>query len=78
MFHVYSNENCRQCEATKFLLDKQGIDYTDHKLSENPHVATYAKERGWTTAPVVIVTNDEGTVVDSWSGLQPFKIKSNR
>lgn len=78
MINVYENENCRQCEATKFLLNKHNVNYITAMLSDNPDVVEFARDNGWTTAPVVLVTDNDGGVVDSWSGLQPSKIKQYR
>lgn len=74
--HVFTNPNCQQCDATKRRLTKEGIPYEEAPLSERPNALAYAKEQGWTTAPVVLVFSEYGEIVEGWSGFRPDKIKA--
>ncbi|HEY7884866.1 MAG TPA: glutaredoxin-like protein NrdH [Cellvibrionaceae bacterium] len=68
MTTVYTKDNCVQCDATKRMMDKIGVEYETINISENPAELDRLIELGYLAAPVV-VTED-----DSWSGFQPDKI----
>lgn len=67
---VYSKPRCSQCEDTKRLLKKKGIEYEEINLAQNPDALDYVKNTlGFTQAPVV----DAGNAV--WSGFKPERIE---
>jgi glutaredoxin-like protein NrdH len=68
MTTVYTKPNCVQCDMTKRLMDKIGVEYNTVDIVENPAELDRLIEMGYRAAPVV-VTED-----DSWSGFQPDKI----
>jgi len=68
MTTVYTKNNCVQCDMTKRLMDKMGIEYDTVNISENPEELDKLIEMGYRAAPVVI-TDD-----DSWAGFNPDKI----
>jgi glutaredoxin-like protein NrdH len=68
MVTVYTKPNCVQCDMSKRLLDKIGVEYNTVDIVENPAELDKLIELGYRAAPVV-VTED-----DSWSGFQPDKI----
>jgi glutaredoxin-like protein NrdH len=70
MTTVYTKPNCVQCDMTKRLMDKIGVEYTTVDIVENPAELDKLIEMGYRAAPVVIT--DEG---DAWSGFQPSKIE---
>ena len=73
---VYSRgETCQQCTATTRRMDRHGVAYREEALDEHPNVVAYAKEQGWTSAPVVMVFDVTGQLVAAWSGFRPDKIK---
>lgn len=67
---VYTLPNCVQCDSTKRLMDKLGIDYTTINLADAPDQAAIFRDQGHLTAP--IVTTD----VKIWSGFRYTKIRS--
>lgn len=67
---VYSTPNCVQCNQTKKLFDKYGIEYTEVNLAEYPEKLEEFKAQGYSAAP--IVTTD----TKIWSGFRLEKIKS--
>ena len=65
---VYTKDNCVQCDMTKRLMDKVGIEYDVVNISQNPEALDKLIELGYRAAPVVITEND------SWAGFNPDKI----
>lgn len=65
---VYTKDNCVQCDMTKRLMDKVGIEYDIVNISQNPEALDKLIELGYRAAPVVITEND------SWAGFNPDKI----
>jgi glutaredoxin-like protein NrdH len=68
---VYTKPQCVQCDMTKRLMDKLGVEYTTVDIVENPAELDRLIEMGYRAAPVVIT--DKG---DAWSGFQPAKIEA--
>ena len=69
---IYTTPSCMQCESTKRMMDRLGIDYTVEDLTAPKNVDKLAefKAKGHTTAP--IVTTDTRI----WSGFKFDKIQS--
>jgi glutaredoxin-like protein NrdH len=68
MTTVYTKNNCVQCDMTKRLMDKIGVEYETINISENPEELDKLIDMGYRSAPVVITDND------SWAGFNPDKI----
>lgn len=66
---VYSRSGCRSCEATKNLLKKLGVDFTEVNIEEDPESAQWLVDQGWRAVPVVTTENE------AWSGFQPKKLQ---
>ena len=69
---VYTKDACQPCRSTKRTLDRLGLDYTDRRAVEHMDVLA---PLGHTSAPVVVVTDDNGDMVDHWAGFSPDKLK---
>jgi glutaredoxin-like protein NrdH len=69
---VYTKPNCVQCDATKRMMDKLGVEYTTVDIVENPAELDKLIKMGYRAAPVVVVTSESG--IESWAGFQPEKI----
>jgi glutaredoxin-like protein NrdH len=69
MTTVYTKDNCVQCDMTKRLMDKIGVEYETVNISENPAELDRLIEMGYRAAPVVVAEDGE-----SWAGFQPDKI----
>jgi glutaredoxin-like protein NrdH len=68
MTTVYTKPQCIQCDMTKRLMDKIGVEYTTVDIVENPEELDKLIALGYRAAPVVITDSD------SWAGFQPDKI----
>ena len=71
MTTVYTKDNCVQCDMTKRLLDKIGVEYQTIDIIANPSELDRLIELGYRAAPVVVTADG-----DSWAGFQPEKINS--
>lgn len=68
---VWVKSDCVQCEQTKKMFDKLGVDYLVQSLEENPLMVEGFREQGLMAAPIVIT--DTGM---RWSGFRLDKIQS--
>lgn len=66
---VYSKPNCVQCSMTYKVLDSKGIPYRVVDLTEDEASLEYVKDLGYTSAPVVVVDDE-----DHWAGFRPDHI----
>jgi glutaredoxin-like protein NrdH len=67
---VYTKPACVQCDMTKRMLDKNGVEYTTVDITQDPDAYDMIVKMGFMSAPVVI-SGDE-----SWAGFQPDKINA--
>lgn len=70
MTTVYTKPSCVQCDMTKKLLDKNGVEYTTIDITQDQAAYDKIVAMGFMAAPVVISGDD------SWAGFQPDKINS--
>lgn len=70
---IFTRPNCGQCTATKKWLTRDGVPFVEAALDDE-HLA-YARSNGITSAPLVIVWDDD-TIVSSWGGFRPGNIKA--
>jgi glutaredoxin-like protein NrdH len=70
MTTVYTKPSCVQCDMTKKMLDKIGVDYKTVDIMEDSDALEMILGMGFKSAPVVI------TDTDSWAGFNPDKINS--
>jgi glutaredoxin-like protein NrdH len=68
MIIVYTKPQCVQCEQTKKLLTKNGLEFDTVDITQDTEAYDKVVAMGFLAAPVV-VTKD-----DSWAGFQPEKI----
>lgn len=73
---VYTKTGCMQCQATKTLMDRLGIEYNLIDISNNTGITAFLQREGHKSLPVVFVDHDEDT--DSWCGFRPNLIKQLR
>lgn len=63
---------CPQCVGTKLWLDKRGIEYEAISLADiTPALSNQFRAWGFATAPVAILTDDRGRIVDRWCQFRP-------
>lgn len=70
MTTVYSKPSCVQCDMTKKMLDKNGIEYTVIDITQDAQAYDKIVSMGFMSVPVVI-SGDQ-----AWAGFQPDKINS--
>lgn len=68
MITVYSKPACVQCEQTKKLLTKNGLEFETIDITQDAEAYDKVVAMGFLAAPVVVTEND------SWAGFQPEKI----
>lgn len=68
MITVYSKPACVQCEQTKKLLTKNGLEFETIDITQDAEAYEKVVAMGFLAAPVVVTEND------SWAGFQPEKI----
>lgn len=67
---VYSKPDCVQCDSTKKVLDRAGIEYETIDLTEDAEAMEFVRGLGYAAAPVVV------TDLDHWSGFRNEKLKN--
>ena len=72
---VYSKPHCQQCMATKRKLDAFGVLYETIDIAGDQGAEQLVKRLGHQQAPVVVVRDANGAVIDHWSGFRPDRIK---
>ena len=55
---VYSKKPCPQCELTKNLMRREGIEFEEIDLPSHPEILEKFKEEGLLQAPIVVIGND--------------------
>lgn len=70
MTTVYTKPACIQCEQTKKLLDRNGVEYETVDITKDQEAFDMIVGMGFQSAPVVI-SGDQ-----SWAGFQPDKINA--
>lgn len=68
MLTIYSLPNCSQCEMTKKLFNREGLEYKEVMLSEDAEAAKAITDLGYKSAPVVFYGEEH------WSGFRPDRI----
>lgn len=68
---VYATPGCVQCDATKQVLSKYGIRFSEIDLNADEEARSRLTEAGWRRAPVVETSQGE-----MWSGFRPDRIRA--
>lgn len=64
---VYSKKPCPQCDMTKKVLNRYGLEFEEVDLPSNPEILEKFKEEGLMQAPIVVIGNDGRR----WAGFRP-------
>nr|DAS47909.1 MAG TPA: NrdH [Caudoviricetes sp.] len=76
---VFHQPNCQPCRLTMKMLDKLGATYDSRSLDDgNPEaerVLNNARALGMTSAPIVEVRDESGTLVRTLSGYRPAELR---
>lgn len=73
---LYTAPRCTDCTAAASTMDKKGITYAPVSLSASPASLDYVKSLGHQRAPVTVIHDEHGAVLDHWAGYRPDKLLS--
>lgn len=68
---LYSKPACGQCDMTKRMFDREGVNYEEIDMTLDPEALNLVKGLGFFQAPVIIAEHANL----SWSGFRPDMIK---
>lgn len=76
---VFHQPNCQPCRLTMKMLDKLGAAYVSRPLDdgslEAERVLNNARALGMTSAPIVEVRDEHGTLTRTLSGYRPAELR---
>lgn len=72
---LYSKEHCVQCTASERKLNEQKVVFA-HEDATTEESLTLIRDLdpGYRSAPVITVANEDGEIIDHWTGYRPDKI----
>ena len=65
-----------QCGASSRMLQKHEIEYDYLDVGVDADALEFTKGLGYMQAPVLVIRDQDGGIVDSWSGFNPDKLKA--
>lgn len=68
MVTILSKSRCVQCDMSKKLMEREGVEFEERRMDEDPAALELAKSLGYLQAPVLIAGDQH------WSGFQPERI----
>lgn len=71
MVMLYTQPGCAPCAATKRMLVKLDVEHEVLDVTQHPEAMRIVKDLGYSSAPVVVVDEDE-----HWSGFRPSRIEA--
>lgn len=66
---VYTKPDCMQCDMTKRLMDREGIEYSSIDVTIDSEALDLVKSLGYLSMPVVVAGNEH------WSGFRAERVK---
>jgi len=51
---IYTLPSCVQCDTSKRLMNRLGIEYEEIDMSKDEAAVEYVKELGYTAAPIIV------------------------
>lgn len=69
---------CVRCRGVEIAMRRAEVPHEKVMLNEDATAMSFVKSLGYETAPVVVITDDAGRVVDHFSGVHPDRIKGLR
>lgn len=69
MVTLYSKPGCPGCRMSKRFLDKNGVEFVERDVTEDPEALARVRELGWSQLPVV------ETPTENWSGYDPDRLE---
>ena len=73
---LYSKPACIQCNQSKKTLDKLGLSYIVTDVTEDPNALDFVVSLGFRAAPVLIIKDADGNILDKWAGFNPEKLNA--
>lgn len=70
---ILSKPSCVQCNATYRKFDAVDLEYVIEDIYDEENLATVQTLK-YMAAPVVLLRDEEGAILDHWSGFNPTKI----
>ena len=69
---IYTLPSCVQCDTSKRMMDRLGVEYEEVDLTKDTTAAEYVKELGYTAAPIIVngSTHWSGFRMDMINGLK--------
>lgn len=67
---VYTKDNCMQCNMTKKLLTKQGVDFEVINIDHSPEWLEVLKDLGYKSVPITMVNGEVVAI-----GFNPNQLK---
>lgn len=71
---LYSKNGCGKCIGTKMALKREGIEFEERNIEENPSYYVEAKTYGITNMPIVVPEKETG--IDPWGDFQVENIRA--
>lgn len=70
MVTIYTKNRCPNCDKSKKLMNRLGIDYEEISIEQTPGALEKIISMGFQAAPVILTEDD------SWAGLNEGKIRN--
>jgi glutaredoxin-like protein NrdH len=51
---IYTLPSCVQCDTSKRMMNRLGIEYEEIDMSKDEAAVEYVKELGYTAAPIIV------------------------
>ena len=51
---IYTLPSCVQCDTSKRMMNRLGIEYEEIDMSKDDAAVEYVKELGYTAAPIIV------------------------
>lgn len=75
---LLSKPQCVQCDATKRWLKKHSAPAIEEiNIMEHPDLIEEYKSKGLMSAPVVLIRDAMGDIIDFWAGYRPDRLKAH-
>lgn len=76
---IYHTKGCNKCQLTKRLLNMPvEMKLLDRENNVNSDIIQYMDSKGWYSAPLVRIYDDNGKKVDEWNDFKVDKVNQYR
>lgn len=70
----YTKPNCVQCTQTKKYFEKNEISYVTLDVMDEANYTYVTEQLNIRSAPVIVVKDASGTLVEAWGGYDPERL----